>query len=767
MINIISLDTTWRSGETINLTDLVQIAPGVTLTIEAGAIVNGNNQTIQTFGTLKATGLASDKIEFNDTRFIFGGDNKTPGRIEISHALVNDGAFLPATGNSSYGSFSVTDSTLTSVQGFYIWYPTSTSSFERNIFFQSDGLFIGTSSVEFFVTNNVFAKQNGPAIQNWASYGGINLVVEHNSFLSTDLVALSLPGGYTSAAMLAENNYFGTTDLANISTRVYDRTDSLSAASVIDYDPILTQAHANTPIFNLVVVSNTAPILSGIPGIATNVTVGTLYALADFTVADVDGNSLTVSLMATNGILNGVTDANPSLAGTQLTGTAASINTALAAATFTATTAGAASIIISLSDGVVTNPITAVYTFAAAPTLGPTDDFVVLQPTTSTIAGAGAGNDTYLLSGSMIPAGKAITLSDASGSNTLQLAPGLSVASSQVSATALKLNLTNGASLTVLGADKFSYDVGGNLSAGLSPNLSFDLSFTSFVQNTLGTTIPATGLGNAGALVVENGAAASLLASTASGDDFIVPQRASSAIVGAGAGNDTYLLAQDLLPAGTNLTISDALGTNSIQLASGLQIASAQVAATALKLNLTSGASITVLGANAFTFEAGGNTTAGINQPDISYSQFVQTVLGISIPATGLNTSGAVTIGGSTGGASTIGVSGNQVVNATAAADVFGFNAVSALADVTGTNTQATISGFSTANDRLLIDLATANASLTRLDQLSGVQGVSVQVDPFTATTLVAFGNDANGGQPVTLSLVGITNPAAVQIQVV
>ena len=390
------------------------------------------------------------------------------------------------------------------------------------------------------------------------------------------------------------------------------------------------------------------------------------------------------------------------------------------------------------------------------------DDFEVLQPSTSSIAGAGLGNDTYLLSGSMLPAGKAITISDSNGINTLQLAPGLSVASSQVSASALKLTLSNGASVTVLGADKFGFDVGGNLSAGLNPA---DLSYSQFVQNNLGTSIPSTGVANGTGLNVGSGPAASLLASTGTGNDFIVAQTASAAIIGAGPGNDTYLLSPDLLPTGTNLTISDALGANSVQLANGLQIASAQVAATALKLNLTSGASITVLGADRFTFEAGGNTTAGIDRPDLGYSQFVQSVLGISVPTTGVITSGAITIGGM--GANVISVSGNQVVNATAAAEVFGFNVASALADTAGTNTQVSISGFSTANDRLLIDLPTANSSLTRLDQLNGVQGVSVEPDPFAGVTLINFGNDANGRQLVTLSLVGISDPAEVLIQVV
>ena len=248
-------------------------------------------------------------------------------------------------------------------------------------------------------------------------------------------------------------------------------------------------------------------------------------------------------------------------------------------------------------------------------------------------------------------------------------------------------------------------------------------------------------------------------------DDFVALQASTTAIAGAGEGNDTYLLSGSLIPAGKSITISDALGANSIQLANGLQIASAQVAANALKINLVNGASITVLSAASFTFEAGGNISAGINQTDLGYSQFVQSVLGISVPTTGLATSGAVTIG--SGSANTITVSGNQTVNATATADVFSFNAVSALVDTAGTNTQATISGFSTANDRLLIDLPLANSNLTRLDQLSGVQGASVETDPFTGATLINFGRDANGGQPVTLSLMGVSDPAAVQIQVV
>lgn len=389
--------------------------------------------------------------------------------------------------------------------------------------------------------------------------------------------------------------------------------------------------------------------------------------------------------------------------------------------------------------------------------------FLVLQPSSPSIVGAGVGDDTYLISGSMIPAGKNLTISDAIGTNSIQLAPGLGITSSQVASNALKMTLNNGSTVTVLGANAFTYDVGGNTTAGAN---AADVSYASFVSGTLGTTVPASGIANGGSLVINSAATASLLASTAPGNDFVTLQYASPSIVGAGVGNDTYLISSAMLPAGANLTISDAIGSNSIQLAPGLSIASSQVASTALKLTLNSGATVTVLGANNFTYDIGGNTTAGIDQADVSYATLVQNTLGATVPTSGISTGGAVVIGG-TGGLTGIPVQGNNTVNATAANDVFSFDAVAALLDTAGVVTQATISGFSTSGDKLQINLPTANSAITNLSQLNGQQGVVVQYNAFDNSTLINFGNDANGGELVSLSLVGVTNPGLVAVQVV
>ena len=248
-------------------------------------------------------------------------------------------------------------------------------------------------------------------------------------------------------------------------------------------------------------------------------------------------------------------------------------------------------------------------------------------------------------------------------------------------------------------------------------------------------------------------------------DEFVVLQTASLQIVGAGTGKDTYLISQHMLPAGVNITISDAIDTNSIQLNNGLKISSFQVASNALKLTLESGATVTILGADKFTYDPGANSTIGIDNTDLSYTNFVSTILGKTVPVIGLVNGGAVTIGSVAPPLNVIGGSGT--FNATVNPEIFYFDAVTALQDAAGTNTQASLSGFSTAFDSLRIDLPVSSPSITNLSQLNGQQGVSVQVNPFSGSTVINFGEDANGGEPTVLTLMGITDPSLVAISVV
>ena len=112
---------------------------------------------------------------------------------------------------------------------------------------------------------------------------------------------------------------------------------------------------------------NDLPVISGIPTNIQNIKVGTATALVDFNVADPDGAgvNLTVTLIPANGTLGNITDANTSLAGIQLTGSAVEINAAIAGATFTAIAVGSARIGVSVSDGMA-SPVTSSYSLNAA-----------------------------------------------------------------------------------------------------------------------------------------------------------------------------------------------------------------------------------------------------------------------------------------------------------------------------------------------------------------------------------------------------------------
>ena len=101
-------------------------------------------------------------------------------------------------------------------------------------------------------------------------------------------------------------------------------------------------------------------------------------------------------------------------------------------------------------------------------------------------------------------------------------------------------------------------------------------------------------------------------------------------------------------------------------------------------------------------------------------------------------------------------------VAATADADIFAFDAVAALGMTE--NTQIVVSGFDTAADSLQLDIATAGG-VDSLDDLNGVDGISVQTNIITGTT-INFGNDADG-DVVVIQLAGVTDASLVQIEAV
>jgi len=256
---IINSDTIWELKDSpFTITSEIQIADGVTLTINPGVVINGFGN-IRVWGILNAIGTDSLNITFNEVR-IYIGDNATNGLVNIQFANFISGNFA-FTGPSGLGNSTLTllDSILDNASVTCI-NPTGDSHIERNIFVNTKSNLFGTSwpNANVYIRNNFFYQWRDEFAVQLANYSGISnskIIFEYNSFLTIDKTALTSPPvppvelpGYTfNPEMIVANNYWGTTDTNIINSMIYDRNDDLNYYTYFRYIPFLTEPHPDTP----------------------------------------------------------------------------------------------------------------------------------------------------------------------------------------------------------------------------------------------------------------------------------------------------------------------------------------------------------------------------------------------------------------------------------------------------------------------------------------------------------------------------------------
>jgi Ca2+-binding RTX toxin-like protein len=246
---IISENTIWSTEQTWAFEEIVQIPYGVELTIRPDA--NVKDTRIQVFGSLVAQGDINNTITFENVDLYFGSDSETPAFLDLDFVEWQGGSFLDATGNASYGSFDIDNNYFDGVDGFYIWYPTSTSSIKSSSFVNSQGLSVGSRNLVTIENNNFIASErpyNGSedvAIVNWASYGPA-VAVTGNNFYGTTKV-FELAERYSSAAMEVGPNYYSTSEIDLIEALILDNADSLERAHKISADNFLLSPNYLAP----------------------------------------------------------------------------------------------------------------------------------------------------------------------------------------------------------------------------------------------------------------------------------------------------------------------------------------------------------------------------------------------------------------------------------------------------------------------------------------------------------------------------------------
>jgi len=267
---IISQDTTWsKAGSPYIVKNTIQIAYGASLTIKPGVIVNGFSNNIEVWGTLNSIGNDNSKITFNNVNILVGEavNYNEHYNINIQYSEINYGSIMKSP-TCGHGTFILRDSTIQNTSSYIdLWYPSNNCFIERNIFNKAGGISVGTDGIKVYITNNAFYEQTTPyAVENWADYSKdtINTIIEYNSFLSTNKIALSLKKGYSNSHMIAINNYWNTTDSAVIDSMIYDKKDNLACSDYIEYKPFLNNTNPSTPILEIPTYSSVQGYVYGI-----------------------------------------------------------------------------------------------------------------------------------------------------------------------------------------------------------------------------------------------------------------------------------------------------------------------------------------------------------------------------------------------------------------------------------------------------------------------------------------------------------------------
>lgn len=253
-------------------------------------------------------------------------------------------------------------------------------------------------------------------------------------------------------------------------------------------------------------------------------------------------------------------------------------------------------------------------------------------------------DDLYVVSATVFRDGGNIRISDAVGRDQVHLIDGTTFSSGLFAADTMRLTFANGRSLDVLGANRLQYFVGSDPLAGVTGAA---LSYERLLREVFGL---------AGAPVGGEIATAPAITLNLRGprpDPFLpippsqnfpaqgagssrVPTANGASVEGAGGGDDRYIIAPGTATGTADVRISDTVGNDQIQLISGTNISQVLFAEDAARFQMEGGGVVTILSADRFVYEVGGNPLyAGERGRLVTYTELIQSVFGLALPTGG------------------------------------------------------------------------------------------------------------------------------------
>lgn len=242
------------------LTGDLQIPENLSITINEGGEINGNNFQIRIKGDFIVNGTKQNPVKINNITLNAIGTNGDLGYsiIDINYSIIRRSKILTPTGNSdkpkifklknSYinteNLFSGNNSTI------YGWYfPIEISG---NIFENSPTIFgINTKEQQINIVNNNFkswpTNSYYKGVITWYTYDSSKVNIRFNCFSDTSKTAATYY--YSESNQFNMNsNYWGSNNKDIIDKMIYDGKDDIAFKS-LNYEPFLNACPVETPKF--------------------------------------------------------------------------------------------------------------------------------------------------------------------------------------------------------------------------------------------------------------------------------------------------------------------------------------------------------------------------------------------------------------------------------------------------------------------------------------------------------------------------------------